>query len=50
MTDCNDASDEIGCKCKEYLLSGKMCDGFFDCLDGEDEIDCDCSPGRFKCT
>ncbi len=49
VTFCNDASDERGCTCREYLAPHKICDGYADCFDGSDEKGCHCAENRFKC-
>ncbi|XP_046988691.1 serine protease nudel [Schistocerca americana] len=50
---CEDASDETDCSCKERLLHNHpkvLCDGFVDCEDGSDEEDCElCSTGKSMC-
>lgn len=41
--DCEDATDEEDCTCKDYLRwehASAICDGHVDCSDGSDEDDC----------
>ena len=41
---CMDMSDELGCKCRDYmeaLAPGQICDGHPDCANWDDEIGCD---------
>lgn len=41
--DCQDATDELGCSCADYLRSSHadaICDGTTDCDDMSDERDC----------
>lgn len=46
VIDCEDATDEENCTCKDYLVSKDkdfkflICDGYVDCDDGSDEKDC----------
>lgn len=43
ITDCEDGTDEIGCTCKDYLLTRHptaICDGVTDCADLSDEANC----------
>lgn len=51
--DCVDGSDEMECKCADYLRWSRpdaLCDGSPDCLDGSDEEGCTlCTPGQFRC-
>ncbi|CAH1999694.1 unnamed protein product [Acanthoscelides obtectus] len=47
---CDDASDEVGCSCKDRVGVYRLCDGFFDCPNGEDELGCfGCSEHEFSC-
>ncbi|VEN60340.1 unnamed protein product [Callosobruchus maculatus] len=47
---CDDASDEVGCSCKDRVGFYRICDGFFDCPNGEDELGCfGCSENEFSC-
>nr|CAH7733212.1 unnamed protein product [Callosobruchus chinensis] len=47
---CDDASDEVGCLCKDRVGTYRVCDGFFDCPNGEDELGCfGCSENEFSC-
>ncbi|KAG7203877.1 hypothetical protein KM043_017931 [Ampulex compressa] len=48
--DCNDASDEISCSCRDRISKERLCDGYFDCPRGEDELGCSgCSKTSFSC-
>lgn len=38
--DCNDASDETTCSCRDRVSQERLCDGYFDCPHGEDELGC----------
>ena len=44
MKDCEDNSDEVDCRCADYLVSQfltkKVCDGVVDCWDYSDEKGC----------
>ena len=40
IVDCNDASDETSCTCRERMSQERLCDGYFDCPHGEDELGC----------
>lgn len=52
--DCEDASDEENCTCKDklrYILPPALCDGYIDCPDKSDEEDCNyCKENEFKCS
>lgn len=37
---CDDASDEMSCTCKDRVGTARFCDGYADCPNGEDEMDC----------
>ncbi|KAF7494464.1 Serine protease nudel [Sarcoptes scabiei] len=57
VLDCLDGSDELQCRCKDYLQRDeahqhKICDGIIDCADSSDEtIDCpNCRPDMFVCS
>ncbi|CAK9811280.1 Serine protease nudel [Anthophora plagiata] len=50
QVDCNDASDEITCSCRERISQERLCDGYFDCPHGEDELGClGCQKTSFSC-
>lgn len=40
QVDCNDASDETSCSCRDRVSQDRLCDGYFDCPHGEDELGC----------
>lgn len=37
---CEDASDEAHCPCKNRVNKSRLCDNFYDCPLGEDEMGC----------
>ncbi|XP_033322344.2 serine protease nudel [Megalopta genalis] len=50
QVDCNDASDETSCSCRDRISKERLCDGYFDCPHGEDELGClGCSKTLFSC-
>ncbi|KOX71108.1 Serine protease nudel [Melipona quadrifasciata] len=50
IVDCNDASDETSCSCRDRMSQERICDGYFDCPLGEDELGClDCPRNTFSC-
>ncbi|XP_044019367.1 serine protease nudel [Aphidius gifuensis] len=54
FVDCEDASDEENCTCKDKLHNwypSALCDGYIDCPDKSDEEDCNyCKENEFKCS
>ncbi|XP_078053187.1 serine protease nudel [Augochlora pura] len=50
QVDCNDASDETSCSCRNRISKERLCDGYFDCPHGEDELGClGCPKTSFSC-
>ncbi|XP_076681045.1 serine protease nudel isoform X2 [Andrena cerasifolii] len=50
QVDCNDASDETLCSCRNRISRDRHCDGYFDCPQGEDELGCvGCPNTTFSC-
>ncbi|XP_076761416.1 serine protease nudel [Xylocopa sonorina] len=50
QVDCNDASDETTCSCRDRIAQERLCDGYFDCPHGEDELGClGCPKTSFNC-
>ncbi|CAL7938816.1 unnamed protein product [Xylocopa violacea] len=50
QVDCNDASDETTCSCRDRISQDRLCDGYFDCPHGEDELGClGCPKTSFNC-
>nr|XP_031838376.1 serine protease nudel isoform X2 [Nomia melanderi] len=50
QVDCNDASDETTCSCRDRISQDRLCDGYFDCPHGEDELGClGCPKTSFSC-
>ncbi|XP_034249333.1 uncharacterized protein LOC117650158 isoform X2 [Thrips palmi] len=51
--DCVDGTDEMECRCADYLRVSRpdaLCDGSPDCLDGSDEQGCAlCPQGQYRC-
>ncbi|CAK1546026.1 unnamed protein product [Leptosia nina] len=48
--DCEDASDEIRCSCRQRVDKTRLCDGYLDCPFGEDEMGCfGCQDNMFSC-
>ncbi|CAH1186896.1 unnamed protein product, partial [Phyllotreta striolata] len=47
---CDDASDETFCTCRERVGKFRQCDGYQDCPQGDDELGCfGCSEDEFSC-
>ena len=38
--DCEDGTDEINCRCVDFLRTELICDGIIHCHDASDERDC----------
>ncbi|XP_045026749.1 LOW QUALITY PROTEIN: serine protease nudel [Daphnia magna] len=50
LVDCPDATDEIGCTCRNRMDPSKICDGVFDCPSLDDETGCrGCNASQFNC-
>ncbi|XP_059351981.1 serine protease nudel-like isoform X3 [Daphnia carinata] len=50
LVDCPEATDEIGCTCRNRMDPSKICDGVFDCPSLDDETGCrGCNASQFNC-